>query len=720
MQTDRAGGQRARVADFPDTTAAESPAMSFGAFLLGALRLAAIVVPAWLFARTLRISLASGFSGATALLADAIAALSALLICCELLGLVGLFRTGPTIAALWLLALAGLGLARRGSGDSRRAAEPTAAPAAEPSADRPSGSILAAGVGVVVVAAQWLLQSANSLGSGMLNFDTLWYHMPVAAQFARTGSVTGVQFTLADPYVAYFPSNSELLHALGIVALHGDFLSPLLNLLWLSIALLGTWCLGQRWRVEPLTLLAGSLVVSLSVLSSTQPGEAFNDIAGLACLLAGCALALNAAEDTGPLIFAGLALGLAAGTKLTFLIPVLALILALALGARSRRKARVLLALAAPAALTGGWWYLRNVIAVGNPIGLGLHVGPLRLPGPSSALAAAQSQSIVSELGHFSLWGSRFLPGLAHALGPLWPLIALLYLLGVLGGLLGVRDRPARILALVAGLTGISYLLLPTGASGIEQDATLFEVNLRYATPALALGIPLVAVVTRLRAPRLLPALGAALGLILLVGQSEHALWPTQPTRHLALLLACGAFAVVLALAARALRARGLGGRSAGTWRLRATVVAVALIAVTGLAFLAQRHYFARRYLIGFSRNEPLGTIYRFSQGVSHARLAFYGSAEQYPLYGARDTNAVDYLGESTGDGGYRPISSCAAWRRQLSAKGYSYVVLTPAPTRSIPLSWTANDRAATLVMNPAPDYYVFSLRRGPDPGGCT
>jgi hypothetical protein len=687
--------------------------MSLGAFLLGALRLAAILVPAWLFARNLRIVLASGSSGATALLADAIAALSALLVCSETLGLVGLFRTGPTIAALWLLAFAGFALARRGSRKTRPAAGPAPVPA--PPGSRPSGSVIAATIGVVVVAAQWLLQSANSLGSGMLNFDTLWYHMPVAAQFARTGSVTAIQFTLADRYVAYFPSNSELLHALGIVALHGDFLSPLLNLLWLSIALLGAWCLGQRWRVEPLTLLAGSLVVSLSVLSSTQPGEAFNDIAGLACLLAGSALALNAAEDTGPLILAGLALGLAAGTKFTFLIPVLALILALALGARAQRKARVLVALAAPAVLTGGWWYLRNVIAVGNPIGLGLHVGPLRLPGPSSALAAAQSQSIVSELGHFSLWGSRFLPGLSHALGPLWPLIVLLYLLGALVGLFGVRDRPARILALVAGLTGISYLLLPTGASGIEQDATLFEVNLRYATPALALGIPLVAVVVRLRAPRLLPALGAALALILLVGQTEHALWPTQPARHLALLLACGAFAVALALAARA-----LGGRSAVTRRLRAPVVAVAVIAVAGMAFFAQRHYFARRYLIGFSRNEPLGTIYRFSQGVSHARLAFYGSAEQYPLYGARDTNAVDYLGESTGDGGRRPISSCLAWRRQLSAKGYSYVVLTPAPTRSIPLVWTANDPAATLVMNPAPDYYVFSLRPGADPGGCT
>ena len=121
-----------------------------------------------------------------------------------------------------------------------------------------------------------------------------------------------------------------------------------------------------------------------------------------------------------------------------------------------------------------------------------------------------------------------------------------------------------------------------------------------------------------------------------------------------------------------------------------------------------------------FSRNEPLGTIFRWAQGVSHTRLALYGSAEQYPLYGARDSNALDYLGEHTADGGYRPISSCRAWRRQLSAGHYAYVVLTPAPTRSIPPAWTAQAPGATLVMNPAPDFYVYKLSAPPTAAGCS
>ncbi len=697
--------------------------MNFGEFLLGVVRLAAIAVPAWLVAHRLRSALTGALKGGLAGLGETVAMLSVVLLCCELLGVVGLFSAAPLIALLWALALIGWISARR----SLPTAQPTAVSASPE--DSPTLSATrscfqsqsytragsAAAVGVVVVAAQWMLQSANSLGSGMLNFDTLWYHMPLAAEFARSSSVTAIQFTVADPYVAYFPANSELFHALGIVALHGDFLSPLLNLLWLSIALLATWCLGRRWKVEPLTLLAGCLVVSLPVLSGTQPGEAFNDIPGLACLLAASALALNVAEDRGAMVLAGLALGLAAGTKLTFLVPVAGLVVALTVIAAPMRRRRMLTTLLVPAALTGGWWYLRNLIAVGNPLGLGLHLGPLRLPGPSSVLAEAQSQTVISELSHLSLWSSRFLPGLDHALGPLWPAVAALYLVGMLGALFGVRDRLVRVLALVAGLAGASYLVLPTGASGIEQDTTLFEVNLRYATPALALAIPLTPIIVRVRAPKLLPALGAGLLLVLLGSQLEHSLWPTQTTRHIALIGIFGVTTIAAVLGARALAGRRLNWRAPRSLATAATL----LIAVGAVAFAAQRHYFARRYEIGFSRNEPLGAIFRWAQGVSHTRLALYGSAEQYPLYGARDTNVLDYLGEHTGDGGYRPISSCSAWRKQLRAGRYAYVVLTPAPTPSVPPAWTTQSPGATLVMNPAPDFYVYKLSARPTTAGC-
>jgi hypothetical protein len=688
--------------------------MTVGEFILGALRLAAIVLPAWwtahrVHSRWLRVS------GPSLLLGEIVLTLSVLLLASELLGLVALDHAAALIALLcalavlsWLLTGSAANTANvvNAAGDANAANAAAKTPSNAVQAAEPAAcgrmAVPAATVGVVVVAAQWCLQSANALGAGMLNFDTLWYHMPFAANFAQTGAVTGIQFTQADPFVAYYPANSELFHAIGIVALHGDVLSPLLNLLWLMIALLAAWCVGRRWRVEPLTLLAGCLVLSLPVLSGTQPGEAFNDIVGLAALLAALAFAVGAPEDSATLMLAGLALGLAAGTKLTFLVPAFGLLAGIGLLAARGQRSRVLVAIAAPLALTGGWWYLRNAIAVGNPLGLAMHLGPLLLPGPQSPLANASQQTVISQISHLSLWGSRFAPGLDHALGPLWPLVMGLYLVAVVTGML-VSDRVVRVLAVVAAVSGISYLFLPTGATGLEQGTTLFQVNLRYATPALALGLLLVPILARLRAPRVLAALAPGLALVLLVSQLERELWPTQPTRHLAFLAAC-------ALAGTAAwRARGLRGIPR---RTLAPLACAALVLAGAAAFVAQRHYFDRRYLVGFRTSPALGAVYRWAQGVAHVRIALYGTVEQYPLYGARDTNSVDYLGSHTADGGYGPIATCASWRTQLSAGRYAYVVLTPAPTSAIPLAWTAGDPAATLILHPAAADYVFKLSK--------
>lgn len=101
--------------------------------------------------------------------------------------------------------------------------------------------------------------------------------------------MTPAPFTQADPFVAYYPANSELLHGLGIVLFHNDFLSPFLNVGWLGVGLPAAWCTGAPWKAERGTLIAGCLVFALPILSLTQPGDAFNDAPGLAMLLAAVA-----------------------------------------------------------------------------------------------------------------------------------------------------------------------------------------------------------------------------------------------------------------------------------------------------------------------------------------------------------------------------------------------------------------------------------------------
>jgi hypothetical protein len=244
-------------------------------------------------------------------------------------------------------------------------------------------------------------------------------------------------------------------------------------------------------------------------------------------------------------------------------------------------------------------------------------------------------------------------------------------------------------------------VFLPGGSTSLQQQTNLFEANLRYAAPALILGIVLIPILGRVRAPRSLAYLGPGLLLALLVSQLEGGLWPSQTARH-------GVFVAAIAvLVAAAWRARTLSAR-----RLAVTVPAAVsvLLVIAGGTYALQRHYFERRYLSGGVSQPGLSAIYRWAQSVSHVRIALYGSSEQYPLYGARDTNVVDYLGVRTGDGGFEPISSCATWRTVISRGDYRYVVLTPGLTRAVPTSWTQRDPGVTLVLHPAPSAFVFKV----------
>ena len=77
---------------------------------------------------------------------------------------------------------------------------------------------------------------------------------------------------------------------------------------------------------------------------------------------------------------AALAAGLALGTKYTMLLPVAALTVGVLViaprGQRLRRGGVWLVGLT----ITGGFWYLRNLVVVGNPLpSLGAKLGPLVL-----------------------------------------------------------------------------------------------------------------------------------------------------------------------------------------------------------------------------------------------------------------------------------------------------------------------------------------------------
>ena len=217
---------------------------------------------------------------------------------------------------------------------------------------------IAIGVASFTVA-EWTLPSFLSLDQGMFGGDTTWYHMPFSAAIAQDGSTWPLHFTDPLRLAAWFyPASTELVNAATIVLFKSDWLAPLQNLIWLAIALLAAYCVGRPYKVGPATLVAAAIVLDSGVMIETQPGEARNDIMGLAFLLAFAAFLINghqrrapaagAVQDTpeenaplldkGPLVMAGIAAGLAASVKFTFLIPVAAITIGVILfSGRGRR-----------------------------------------------------------------------------------------------------------------------------------------------------------------------------------------------------------------------------------------------------------------------------------------------------------------------------------------------------------------------------------------------
>ncbi len=142
--------------------------------------------------------------------------------------------------------------------------------------------------------AEWTFPSQLSLDQGMFGGDTTWYHMPFAARFAQDHSIVHLHFT--DPMrlvVWFYPATSELINGAGILLFHDDFLSPLLNLGWLSVGLLAAWCIGRPYGVAPATLVASALVFDSGVMVITQAGEGRNDIMAIAMLVAYVAFIVN-------------------------------------------------------------------------------------------------------------------------------------------------------------------------------------------------------------------------------------------------------------------------------------------------------------------------------------------------------------------------------------------------------------------------------------------
>jgi hypothetical protein len=709
-----------------------------GRYLLGVLEIALLGGFAWIGAARVRSRLLPAFRGAPAHLGTAVLALALLIWCAELLGTISLFQPLPFVVAV---AAAGISLrlavpAAGGAvgGPTPEEASATAGGGGSPAATGPAagtarpGSVPTA-LALLVAAialAHFAWNAKAKLSTGMTGFDSTWYHGPFAAGFFQSGDTMDLHF-IAPQFLAWFyPANGEIFHAVGMLAFGRDILSPLLNLGWFVGCLVACWCIGRPHRVQAWSLALGAVALSVPALAD-QAGEARNDVVGIFFLLAAVAIALNAwagrgerekGVSTGAMVVTGLAAGLAAGTKLNFLLPAAVLVLGSAAiqgwlsrpgggdrdhsesssPARARAAARALAAAGLAALAGGGYWYLRNLVHSGNPLPWIHHLGPISLPAPEQGLGGREAHSVLGYLTDGTVWSDWFLPGLHHGLWIVWPLLGAAALAGLALALLAFlgsfstkfvpeEPRDGEPLLALAGLVGLAtalaWLIAPTSASGPDGTPRGFESGLRYLAPALVLGLALLPAAPELR--RRLQGIG---------GRSRFVPHSGRKLDH-----------------------SGLASS-----RVALGIAAAAVLLAVAIGYPVQRHYLQDRYSDPTFSAPGLDAAFAWADDISGARIATT-STRQYPLFGTDLSNRVQFVGEERPHGGFEAPGDCRHWREELNAGRYDYVVASrdrlepgkpPFPPQA---SWTEGPWAKVILRKPPT--VVFQLTGRLDPSVC-
>jgi hypothetical protein len=714
---------------------------SFGSYLLGSFAVIGIVCAIGLGGYWLRRWIVPEFSGSLARLADATIAVALLVVSLEILGTLSILTLG------WIIVVCtgvGLGAAGLGWRYAPRGANPIAAPQVQKIA-----LWIALGVASFTVA-EWTFPAQLSLDQGMFGGDTTWYHMPFAARMAQEHSTVHLLYTDPLRLVAWFyPQSSELVNAAAIVLFKSDWLSTLINLCWLAIALLGAWCVGRPYKVGPATLVAAAIVLDSGVMIETQPGEGRNDIMGLAFLIAFAAFLINGHQrrapsagavqdepetdapllDKGPLIVAGIAAGLAASVKLTFLIPVAAIFIGVVIFSGRGRRLTTAWVMAVPMLVVGGYWYLRAAIKTGgNPIPQ-IGFGPLHLPRPDQMPLDPRPRFAVAHyLTEPTIYRSWFFPQLDNALGPLWPLILIMAVAAAIYVAVRSRNVILRVLSVAALLTALVYIFTPLTAAGQEGAPTGFFTNTRYLIPGLVLALGLLPIARPLRAPdkRAWQTLLVLTGIYAITVLATPRWYPGFIFGTVFLTLALVWAPAGLAI----LRGRGQMSRVI----VGAGIAIVVLLAVVlGRAQQVQYadHHYTNNLL--FLQDGGPRQAYTFAQKQHDKRIGIAGSGEiffgQYGFYGNDLTNHVQYIGVPGPDGTYRLAESCHEFRRQVNAGNYDFVIVSQftmdaeGPYQFPVYAWIKKDPALEQIIaepevTPEPDY-VFKVKGKLNPDGC-
>lgn len=703
--------------------------VSAGSYVLSAILLAVVAGSIGFSAFRIRRQVLPSWDGALARLVEAIIAVALLIWLCELLGAFGLFYASTL--AIEALLVAGAMLAWP-VGASAADDRTTDAPAARRPA--PRGMALVAIAVVFVVVAHWGIFAKYSLDHGMSNFDSVSSYMPFATSMVQTHSVAETYYVNTNTTSWLLPQNGVLPHAAGILLTHRDTLSLFINFGWLGLAFLAAWCIGRPYGRGPLTVVGAAIVLESSTLIVRNPGTAKDDVMAVALVLSAIAILVNARSlgtpgggqasrsmPGWPLAAAGLAVGLAVGTKATVLAMAAALSLAVIVTAPRGYRATAAKWWFLPAFAGGVFWYLRNLIIVGNPIPQASSLGPFPLAYPHQLQGELPPFSILHYATDTAVWRDYFDPGLEVALGSLWPLVIGAAIVGALLALLQDRDQALRWIGGIALFGAFAYLATPLTAAGPDGAPFQFYINVRYAASALVIGLVLLPLAPGLKGVARSWALLAVLLAVLWKTNGADAIL-NDPNRGFGLLVAL----VALGIPTLVLLMRHLG---ASRWEF-AGGVALLVLLLAAFGYPLQRDYLHDRYgpTSGLPGQE-MSSAYLWARDVTGTHIGIVGTTAgfyQYGLYGTDLSNEVTYIGEEGPHAAFNPIADCRRFREAVDAAGLDYLITSPffnfldaaSPIASPEAGWLRGSRGVESV-DAEGFVTIWRVVGSLDPAGC-
>lgn len=200
--------------------------------------------------------------------------------------------------------------------------------------------------------------------------DAFLDHLVFPAEWLKASKITMVQTLSPDQATTYYPANGELLYLWLMQPLGDDLITGLLEAVSLVFAALACVRIGRRLGLAANTAVAAAALAAMTpgaVNLTQQFGVDMFFAAAFLCSIAFLLPGGDPKSSRGEIVAAGLAAGLAVGTKYVG-VPFALLLLPLVFMKRQNMSRPAAAAVfTAAAASTCAFWYFRNLAVTGSP-----------------------------------------------------------------------------------------------------------------------------------------------------------------------------------------------------------------------------------------------------------------------------------------------------------------------------------------------------------------